>query len=191
MAALGREDVEAFVAGRLTLDDLAAKAGVSKQAASKWLRRRGLGRASATTTTCTAEAKAASAGAGIAAPAPTPTEPAASSAPFHPSLIGLDQDPDALRRIATGALIAIIARSNLLLAGAEPLGPSALKAVTTAVIDAAGALTGFGVLPPALRDDDTLTKLIVRQLTDVEEQTIRDHQDAEAGGDFESPEARA
>lgn len=168
MGGLLPEDIDGFVSGRLVLADLAAKGGVSKQAASKWLRRRSLGRSPTAPTASLGGAATTQPRAGVVGAPPSPTGAVASTMPRHPALLNLAHDPDALRAVAAGAMVAAIARSNLLLAGSEPLGPSGLKAVVAAVVAAAETLARLGALRLDVGDLDKPTELVVRVMTQTE-----------------------
>ena len=165
MGGLPPAVIDAFVAGRMTLADLAAKASVTKQAASRWLRRRSLGRSLTAPSTGTAGATTAPPRAGAVGASSPPTGAPAAALPRHEALEGLGHDQAALRSVAAGALIAAVARANHLLAGTEPLGPSGLKGIVAAVVAATEILARLGAL--VLDDDDTKkpTELHVRVMT--------------------------
>jgi hypothetical protein len=184
------------------LGDLAAKAGVSKQAASKWLRRRGLGRSPTAPSTGLGGATATPLRAGAAgAPAPPPGAPAAALAQ-HAALAGLGQDQAALKSLAAGALIALLARGNMTLAAPGELGPSALKAIGVAVI---GALEGLHRLGAIILDGDDAkkpTELLVRMMTpeetaallaahEADDQVIEAEQDDQTDQDAHPPASPA
>ena len=165
MGGLPPEDVDAFVAGRLVLADLAAKASVSPQAASKWLRRRGLGRSPTAPSAGLAGATTAPLRAGAAGAAPPPTGTPAAALSRHEALADLGHDQAALRSVACGALIAAVARANHLLAGTEPLGPSGLKGIVAAVVAATETLSRLGALVLDEGDAKKPTELHVRVMT--------------------------
>lgn len=165
MGSLLPADVDGFVAGRLVLADLAAKAGVTPQAASKWLRRRGFGRSPTAPSTGLGGATTAPPRAGAVGAAPPPTGAPAAALPRHEALEGLGVDPTALKALAAGSLIALLARSNMTLAAPGELGPSALKAIGVAVIGALEGLHRLGTLVLDEGDIDKPTELLVRMMT--------------------------
>lgn len=185
MAALGREDIEAFVAGRLTLDDLAGKASVSRQAASRWTRRRGIGRKGAAPFPPDPAASPSPAPAGTGSPIS-----ASAPADLHPALIDFAPTDEQLRAILVGALIASAARANLLLSGKETLGASGLKAAVVSLKDTAELLHRMGAIKLADPDTESLTKLTVGRLTETEEQELRDAKEADAPDDLVTAETQ-
>lgn len=165
MGSLPPADIAAFVAGRLVLADLAAKASVSPQAASRWLRRRGLGRTPTARPTCPAGATAAPSRPGAAVAPSPPTGTPAAALPRHEALEGLGHDQAALKSLAAGSLIALLARSNMTLAAPGELGASALKAIGVAVIGALEGLHRLGALALDEGDLKKPTELLVRMMT--------------------------
>jgi len=180
MAGLAHDDLAAYSAGSLTISDLAAKAGISKQAVSRWLRRRGLGRTSTAASGSTGRGD----GGPSCAASPEPAAPGTGSAPsdpnLHPALAGFNPTDDQLRAILAGGLIAAVSRANLILAGKDSLGASSIKAVVTALANAAELLHRMGALVLDEPREDAHSRLSVARLSEVEEQEVRDLAESDA-----------
>ncbi|MBB3267530.1 hypothetical protein FHW79_005191 [Azospirillum sp. OGB3] len=176
---LDQQQLDGYAAGRLTLDDLAAVAGISKQAVSAALRRRGIRR-----------------GASEASPAtlaPAPPQNAPMTLPATPVTIPYEEQIEALAqhaRITAGnaALGVLIEAEKLSRGESSHLGASALKAAAAAVAGSLDVLSRLGFL------DDEHAELEAFDVNIMSEEQARAHQDAldqeEADpDDLEAPES--
>lgn len=158
------EDLQAFAEGRKSLDDLAATAGVSKQAVSQALRRRGIRR-----------------GASVASPAPSAPAapqtafsglPAASATPPTPETFA-----DMVRaELVNLAALAIIEGGKLLRGEKAAVGASALKAIVAAATMARAELEAAGIIDEAT---DELERFDIRIMSQAEADAHQDALDAE------------
>lgn len=134
--SLSPADLEAYKAGRLGLADLAALAGVTKQAISRALKRRGITRIASSATAASAAM-------------PSPSCPTPTSDPAHLRAIPAADEPftgDDVRQLAASAAYLNIRRVHAVLADAGALGPSALKAAAASLQLSLGELRALGIV---------------------------------------------
>lgn len=172
------EDLQAFAEGRKTLDDLAAVAGVSKQACSQALRRRGIRRDAP--------------GASPATSAPAGPQNASSALPAAPVTAPYEQQIEALAqhaRITAGnaALGVLIEAEKLARGQSSHLGASALKAAAAAVAGSLDVLARLGFLDDGHAE---LESFDVNIMTKAEADAYQDSLDAEEANadELEVPE---
>ncbi|MBI1776062.1 MAG: hypothetical protein HYR63_12015 [Proteobacteria bacterium] len=164
---LAPEDIAGYQYGRLTLQDLAAKAGISKQAISRGLHRRGIVRAASPPEAPTASPEAVVATIGPSATAPVEATPAHLRA-IPAANEGFSDDD--VRRLAVSASYLAIRRAHAMLGDSASLGASAIKALMTSLTIAVSELKGLGVL-----DDEAaiVPEIKIRIMSDGEGATLK------------------
>jgi hypothetical protein len=139
-------DVEALDQGRTTLQTIADRVGCSKQAVSRRIK------------------AMRSTGASLPAVAPIPT----STSPAIPAdAIVIDA-----MQLAISANLGVLHCCHSFLAGGGPLGPSAIKALGSAIATARSELALLGVLV-APTDAEVSTEFRVRVMTDAEHEETK------------------
>lgn len=162
--SLTQEDLDAWKASRVTLGDLANRCGVSIAAVSKAFARRG----SKAPPPGEAKVQASSRGAKPLV-GQNPSTP--SSLPILPALPTFTSEDAG--RLAQSAAFAILVQAHEQLTS-QPLGPSALKAVMTAVRESAAMLGQLGVISLDEVKAASLPVLRVVCMTAEEEAAIRE-----------------
>ncbi|WP_353859767.1 hypothetical protein [Azospirillum formosense] len=162
-ADIPADDIEAYRDGRKTLDDLAATAGVSKQAVSAALRRRGIRRGAS-------EPSLATSAPANSQNAPTTLQPALATVPFEEQAEALAQHA---RITAANAVLGVLVEAEKLSRGqTSHLGASALKAAAAAVAGSLDVLSRLGFL------DDEHAELEAFDINIMSEEQARAHQDS-------------
>lgn len=144
VAGITLEDIAALDARRVTLLDVATRCGISKQGAAKRIAR-------------------------MRAASPTATPPASTSTgPTIPAdAIVIDAT-----QLAISANLAVLHCSHALLAGGGPLGPTAIKALGSAIATARIELTALNVMT-APDDAEKPTEFVIRVMSDEEHQETK------------------
>lgn len=168
------KDLQAFAEGRKSLDDLAAMAGISKQAVSQALRRRGIRRGASVASQDTS------------APAgpqnsPAPLQSALATGSYEEQIEVLAQHA----RICAGnaALGVLIEAEKLARGQTSHLGASALKATAAAVAGSLDVLARLGFL------DDEHAELEAFDISIMSQEEAATHQDALDQDDADELEA--
>lgn len=170
------EDLQAFAEGRKSLDDLAAMAGISKQAVSQALRRRGIRR-----------------GASVASPAPSvPAGPQNAPTTLQPAPAMPAVAPETFTEMVTAELtnlaaLVVIEGGKLLRGEKAAVGASALKAIMAAAAMARAELEASGILEDGREELESFT---VNVMTKAEAEAHQDSLDAEEADadDLEAPD---
>lgn len=183
MPVWGEDDRRRVELGEVTLAELAALRGVSRQAAHQAFRRRGWATGREWPEGGTVPEHQASAASPSATSAKATTEAEASAAPPFALIWGTDEDlAEIVRLEARNAGVLLVAKVRDQLAGPHPLSPQGAKMAAAALSLSVDLLERLG-LPIAADTNQVVPRMVITEMTAAEIEATQAAAEAEHSGD--------